>query len=108
MFDKVGNIINKLIDSTVDYCYNGNFNTFKWDPVIGNILAIGFIAFVDKHVWDVVQFIGTLIMLCITIAAGTFLPPTYRYYAHKIAKKYETKYPTLGEILKHDKKNKHD
>ena len=108
MFHKLYILITKSIDSVVDYCYNGNFNTFKWDPIIGNIVAIGFVAFIDKHVWDFVQFLGTMVTLCITILLGTFLPSIYRYYAHKIAKKYATKYPTLGEILKHDKKNRDD
>lgn len=87
MLHKLVSFFNHLIDSTVDYCYSGNFNTFKWDPVIGNIIAVGFVTFVDKHVWDFVQFLGTIVTLCITLLLGTFLPPIYRYYAHKIANK---------------------
>lgn len=108
MLHRLFALISKSINALVDYAYDGNFNIFKWDPVVGNILAVGFMAAVDKHVWGIVHFIGTTFALCITLALGTFLPSIYRYYAHKIADKYQKKYPVLKEILKHDKKNKDD
>lgn len=101
MFNQISSYIIKLSNTIIDKIYDGNIVAFKWDPILGSTLSVATIWGIDLHI-AVAKVIGTGGLALLSVTIGVIGPMYIRYLMHE----FKEKFPFIGKLLKHDKKDK--
>ncbi len=92
-------MLDKVVNYLVDKIYDGNILAFKIDPLVGTPLSILAVWSMDYH-FAIIKVVGAAFLAIMSVSIGVLGPMTLRLLMHR----YKAKYPIIGELLKHDKK----